>query len=296
MRELQGGIIASAVFIVFLGASGLLTALLRFISPITGGLGLGLGPAHGALDRIISMLSHRSCQHGGHPGCLGQRHPVQRLSERGARAAVAVNIAIVGLSLYETGFSGVANCVQVTRAAPGTPGSAAAWRLCPSEPPRLACALLRPSGHAHDTGRAWWGEACGRWPRLRHALHAGMRACCSAALRMRARTHTHTRTHIYPRARACDARLLAAQLGLPMIAALVVFSQYLRRCALPIPRVGRCGPGPPRPPPRQRPTRLSRELAGGPWRAAPRRRVRTGPGLRACRRETARSQAVVLWL
>ena len=28
--------------------------------------------------------------------------------------AVAVNIAIVGLSLYGTGFSGVGNCVQVT--------------------------------------------------------------------------------------------------------------------------------------------------------------------------------------
>ena len=37
MRELQGGVITSSLFIIFLGISGLLTALLRFISPITGG-------------------------------------------------------------------------------------------------------------------------------------------------------------------------------------------------------------------------------------------------------------------
>ena len=37
MRELQGGIITSSLFIIFLGISGLLTALLRFISPVTGG-------------------------------------------------------------------------------------------------------------------------------------------------------------------------------------------------------------------------------------------------------------------
>ncbi|KAK9835389.1 hypothetical protein WJX81_006828 [Elliptochloris bilobata] len=61
MRELQGGIIASSLFIIFLGISGLLTAILRFITPIT----------------------------------------------------VAVNIAIVGLSLYGSGFSGVGNCMQL---------------------------------------------------------------------------------------------------------------------------------------------------------------------------------------
>ncbi len=37
MRELQGGIITSSLFIIFLGISVLLTALLRFISPVTGG-------------------------------------------------------------------------------------------------------------------------------------------------------------------------------------------------------------------------------------------------------------------
>ena len=36
MRELQGGIIGSSLFIIFLGISGLLTAVLHFISPITG--------------------------------------------------------------------------------------------------------------------------------------------------------------------------------------------------------------------------------------------------------------------
>ena len=36
MRELQGGIIGSSLFIIFLGVSGLLTAVLHFISPITG--------------------------------------------------------------------------------------------------------------------------------------------------------------------------------------------------------------------------------------------------------------------
>ncbi|CAL8465374.1 g4910 [Coccomyxa elongata] len=61
MREVQGGIIASAFFIMFFSMSGLLHAMLHFISPIT----------------------------------------------------VAVNIAIVGLSLYASGFSGVANCPQL---------------------------------------------------------------------------------------------------------------------------------------------------------------------------------------
>ena len=202
MRELQGGIIASAVFIVFLGASGLLTALLRFISPITGVLGLGSGPAHGTLPRAVSVLSHCSRQHGGSWLPWAASTLCSARAECGARAAVAVNIAIVGLSLYETGFSGVANCVQVWRAAPGAPGSAAAWRPCPSR------ALLgtqsfftKQSGRGRDTGCAQWGEARERWPKQQRALRAGMRACGSAALRMRA----HTNTDTYPRAGASDA-------------------------------------------------------------------------------------------
>ncbi|CAL5222118.1 g4434 [Coccomyxa viridis] len=61
MREVQGGIIASAFFIMFFSVSGLLRAVLRYISPLT----------------------------------------------------VAVNIGIVGLSLYSSGMSGVANCPEL---------------------------------------------------------------------------------------------------------------------------------------------------------------------------------------
>ena len=36
MREVQGGIIASSFFIIFFALSGLLRAVLHYISPITG--------------------------------------------------------------------------------------------------------------------------------------------------------------------------------------------------------------------------------------------------------------------
>ena len=36
MREVSGGIIGSACIIFFIGASGLLSVILKFISPITG--------------------------------------------------------------------------------------------------------------------------------------------------------------------------------------------------------------------------------------------------------------------
>ncbi|CAK0786722.1 hypothetical protein CVIRNUC_009936 [Coccomyxa viridis] len=61
MREVQGGVITSALFIMAFAMSGLLRAVLHYISPLT----------------------------------------------------VAVNIGIVGLSLYSSGFSGVAACPEL---------------------------------------------------------------------------------------------------------------------------------------------------------------------------------------
>ena len=42
MREVQGGIIASAFFIMFFSVSGLLRAVLRYISPLTVAVNIGI--------------------------------------------------------------------------------------------------------------------------------------------------------------------------------------------------------------------------------------------------------------
>lgn len=42
MREVQGGIIASALFIMFFSMSGLLRAVLRYISPLTVAVNIGI--------------------------------------------------------------------------------------------------------------------------------------------------------------------------------------------------------------------------------------------------------------
>ena len=42
MREVQGGIIASAFFIMFFSISGLLRGVLRYISPLTVAVNIGI--------------------------------------------------------------------------------------------------------------------------------------------------------------------------------------------------------------------------------------------------------------
>lgn len=135
MRELQGGIIGSSLFIIFLGISGLLTAVLHFISPITGErrcASLGRQHALYFLFFILPVTGGRSgaCLHCKRESfCFGPSRnivgilPRRRQHASGhtlsllrgfVRCSVAVNIAIVGLSLYESGFSGVGNCMQVS--------------------------------------------------------------------------------------------------------------------------------------------------------------------------------------
>ena len=54
MREVQGGIIASAFFIMFFSMSGLLRAVLHFISPITG--------VHaGTVMCFVRMINRHAC-------------------------------------------------------------------------------------------------------------------------------------------------------------------------------------------------------------------------------------------
>lgn len=49
MREVQGGIIASAFFVIFFALSGLLRAVLHYISPIT-----GMRPAPGPVSNAVA--------------------------------------------------------------------------------------------------------------------------------------------------------------------------------------------------------------------------------------------------
>lgn len=130
MREVQGGIIASAFFIMFFSMSGLLRAMLHFISPITGKGPLSPWVLSAPMPkprcpqrscRNLLLHIHSSLANEPPPGKAPAVHSATRefcwlgiLFEGWFDGfAVAVNIAIVGLSLYASGFSGVANCPEL---------------------------------------------------------------------------------------------------------------------------------------------------------------------------------------
>ena len=114
MREVQGGIIASAFFVMFFSMSGLLRAMLHFISPITG---KGLENTSQSRCALSAMLLKPQCPQRKCSDLLLQIHSslcwVVWTEGWADGCAVAVNIAIVGLSLYASGFSGVANCPEL---------------------------------------------------------------------------------------------------------------------------------------------------------------------------------------